>query len=79
MIRRLMRTPVRESRRERARRRTYVRGPALSARRRGETAKRLRRGDHVSPEQLHVFENGRINYSAVITGADYCRAIILLA
>eukprot|EP00966_Prymnesium_polylepis_P026409 609320-Prymnesium_polylepis.1 len=29
----------------------------------------------VSPEQLRVFENDR-NYSTVITGADYCKAIV---
>ena len=55
MIRRLMRTSHDES----ARAAADVRGPALSASRRGETAQRLRRGD-VSPEQLHVFENGRL-------------------
>ena len=55
MIRRIMRTSHDES----ARAAADVRGPALSASRRGETAQRLRRGD-VSPEQLHVFENGRL-------------------
>ena len=69
MIRRLMRTSHDESARGG--------GRASRAQHAADVAKppsALRRGG-VSPEQLHVFENGR-NYSTVITGADYCRAIM---
>jgi hypothetical protein len=68
MIRRLMRTSHDESARGG--------GHASRAQHAADVAKppsALRRGG-VSPEQLHVCENGR-NYSTVITGLDYCKAI----